>query len=273
MGDYGMDYPADYAEVSSFRKAPSEYSGARSPAPYATTSIIGSTRMMHPGGHYPSDLYPLANRSTYCRNVYSESYYNPKEKIHITENQLASHDHLLGAPQPKLTPNSSSTSRKNRLKLKPLQNVHITLPTDAYGPSNHSSQSGGSTQQALSSTSSTSSTTTASMPPAPASLNKSTYHHQFPQQQQPCDEQFYIKVGDTNTGTMAQWNIGGHSQPNHNVNDGDDDDDVGYENNVYVHNNNSSGSQDTRDKNVIYAPSGNRSLISYRSQKDYPDNV
>jgi roundabout, axon guidance receptor 2 len=267
MGDYGIDYPADYAEVSSFRKTPSEYSGTRSPAPYATTSIIGSTRILHNSTqnhiHFPNEHYPLANRPTYCRNVYSESYYNPKEKIHITENQLAAHDNLLALPQApilKTTPTSSSTSRKNRLKLKPLQNIHIGvgLNTDNY----NNSTSPNILQQALSSTSSTSSTTTASMPTT-TSL-KNNHHHQ--QQHQPSEEQFYIKVGETNNPTngndIMKWNT---SQQQHQLQQEDEND---YDNNMYVHNN-----QDCRDKNVIYAPSGNRSLISYRSPKDYSDNV
>ncbi|ETN61240.1 hypothetical protein AND_007106 [Anopheles darlingi] len=146
------EYPGDYAEVSSFNplpsdetnigvhgdamlnKAPSEYSsgGTRSPAPYATTTLIGKPRFISaPGGavgndslhrqllpaaaplndygcqssdgvslYYNTESYSVApvtpilqdqTRGGYGRNVYSESYFNPNEKINITENKLASH--------------------------------------------------------------------------------------------------------------------------------------------------------------------------------------
>uniref|UniRef100_A0A182JEU5 Uncharacterized protein n=1 Tax=Anopheles atroparvus TaxID=41427 RepID=A0A182JEU5_ANOAO len=140
------DYPGDYAEVSSFNplphegvgqgaplhRTPSEYSsgGARSPAPYATTTLIGNTRFITaPGGsagndslhqllphsaaseagnmYYNADAYsagpivrtlPDAAGGDYGRNVYSESYFNPNEKINITENKLASHTTMSALP-------------------------------------------------------------------------------------------------------------------------------------------------------------------------------
>ncbi|XP_055837660.1 protein sax-3 [Episyrphus balteatus] len=148
VGEYS-NIPTDYAEVSSFGKAPSEYGGSttgkHSPAPYATSSIVGTTRypneyssgstgyhsqsthaqlynhhqqqqqqnypnsMQHQrfngsstGYHHSNhhhqhsnssnvyqtanDMYPGGGNSN--RSTYSEQYYYPKEKIHITENKL-----------------------------------------------------------------------------------------------------------------------------------------------------------------------------------------
>lgn len=90
MGDYS-DYPADYAEVSSFKRTPSEYSGTRSPAPYATTTLIGSSKLVTNTGtkfvFCPSAVVPgnqidnSSNNNNYGnRNVYSESYFNPNDK-------------------------------------------------------------------------------------------------------------------------------------------------------------------------------------------------
>lgn len=105
-------------------RAPSEYSsgGTRSPAPYATTTLIGNVRFITAPGsvtgndshlhhllpsaaaasqmYYNGDSYsggsmtrtPSDHESTgYVRNACSESYFNPNEKINITENKLASH--------------------------------------------------------------------------------------------------------------------------------------------------------------------------------------
>ncbi|XP_061510515.1 roundabout homolog 2 isoform X1 [Anopheles gambiae] len=135
------DYPSDYAEVSSFNpptsdgmnhlsaqlngsRAPSEYSsgGTRSPAPYATTTLIGNVRFITAPGsvtgndshlhhllpsaaaasqmYYNGDSYSGGSMTRtssdhestgYVRNACSESYFNPNEKINITENKLASH--------------------------------------------------------------------------------------------------------------------------------------------------------------------------------------
>lgn len=86
--------------MSTFGKAASEYGstgGNRSPAPYATSSIVGSTRFVNYNNsayqtHRPA--FPNPYRATHevyvpsNRSVYSESYYFPKDKIHITENKL-----------------------------------------------------------------------------------------------------------------------------------------------------------------------------------------
>ncbi|CAO1323968.1 unnamed protein product [Diamesa serratosioi] len=100
MGEY-TDYPADYAEVTSFKRSPSEYS-RQSPTPYATATLISTNNMNRCNMFYTTDVYPPNaavpnqinnnnnnnNNNNYSRNVYSESYYTPNGKVNISENRM-----------------------------------------------------------------------------------------------------------------------------------------------------------------------------------------
>lgn len=208
-GEY-TEFPADYAEVSTFRKPPSECSGNRSPAPYATTTLVGSNRNPqyrynnNQNMYFTSDLYP-SDGGHYIRNVYSESYYNPKEKI--SENHQIGHNSNTYSntynPSVSVPQTPIGTIRKNRFKLTPA-NYRISFGDGA--------------------------------------------ECQSAQQQQ--NEQFYVKVGETNrNGTIdsMKW-----SQPNNRS--------------LY-------SLKNTPDKDVIYAPSANRSIISFMSSKNQSDDV
>ncbi|XP_058450921.1 roundabout homolog 2-like [Malaya genurostris] len=335
--DY-TEYPTDYAEVSSFNpnapnnnntttgtvagKTPSEYSGTRSPAPYATTTLIGNSRFITtsangtvssihhqqtPYGsmYYNTDSYPpmvvtsgggssngnaenggllLGGSNNYGRNMYSDSYFNPGEKINITENKLASLNNnstsnggyqlvpnhsgssassssssgggmVVGArPETNKTFNPSSQSvpqtpfgtiRKNRFKLArtPINNLRISFGTADRANSG-----------------------------SPAEDAGSEYGNQHQQQQSQhsqkkkmsslnnlgAQEQLYIKIGDTNPNNANSWNghlaniyqNSGRSRPLAEAGDGND-----------------------REGEAVYHPTGNRSVISYRSASEFGDNV
>lgn len=153
INDYS-NFPADYAEVSTFSKAPSECSGTRSPAPYATTTLVGNSRLItvknvnNQNMYFASDLY-----TPQTRYVHSESYFNPKEKINITENRLGCntfnpnhHGALVGSGNGgggrAGTHTAFSSIRKNRLKL--LRNPHFRLGLGMDGGSNKHCGSGDS---------------------------------------------------------------------------------------------------------------------------------
>jgi hypothetical protein len=92
MGEYS-DYPsADYAEVSSLKQAPSEYSNVRTPAqpsPYAYASITNAQGQGSKFVFCPADIYPNnSDNDSYSRNVYSESYLNPNEKDNLVHNRV-----------------------------------------------------------------------------------------------------------------------------------------------------------------------------------------
>lgn len=137
MGEYA-DYPADYAEVSSFKRTPSEYSGTRSPAPYATTTLIGSSKlntsdMNKLNMFYTSEMYPPQNggptinnnqNNTYSRNVYSESYYNPNEKS-STENRMINTMNYYNQ-------NGATVGRRNRLKSMRPPNFRINFGNNQH---------------------------------------------------------------------------------------------------------------------------------------------
>ncbi|EAT32721.1 AAEL015056-PA [Aedes aegypti] len=320
--DYG-EYPSDYAEVSSFQpnnntlgdngsKAPSEYSGTRSPAPYATTTLIGNSRFITTSGsggntldnlhhqqsaygsmYYNTESYPVngsnnagpGSGSYGARNVFSESYFNPSEKINITENKLASLNANGSNSSPvangnggyQLVPNHSGSSassssssgvgigrsetakifhpshsvphtpfgtiRKNRLKLTrpPINNLRISFGTS--GNNNNSGDAGNE--------------------------YGNQHHQQSTQQNQQnhkkkmsslnnlgAKEQLYIKIGETNPNNTGSWN--GHLA------------------NIYQNASESmvgKAHPSSGEGEAVYHPTGNRSVISYRSASEYGDGV
>ncbi|XP_021701765.1 roundabout homolog 1 [Aedes aegypti] len=321
--DYG-EYPSDYAEVSSFQpnnntlgdngsKAPSEYSGTRSPAPYATTTLIGNSRFITTSGsggntldnlhhqqsaygsmYYNTESYPVngsnnagpGSGSYGARNVFSESYFNPSEKINITENKLASLNASGSNSSPvangnggyQLVPNHSGSSassssssgvgigrsetakifhpshsvphtpfgtiRKNRLKLTrpPINNLRISFGTS--GNNNNGGDAGNE--------------------------YGNQHHQQSTQQNQQqnhkkkisslnnlgAKEQLYIKIGETNPNNTGSWN--GHLA------------------NIYQNASESMVGKShptSGEGEAVYHPTGNRSVISYRSASEYGDGV
>ncbi|KAL5281899.1 ROBO1.2 family protein [Megaselia abdita] len=291
IGDYS-NVPTDYAEVSTFGKTPSEYSritGNQSPAPYATSSIIGSKRRypneysggfktyqankhhkeqyyIHSGSSLTSnqhiyqtsnDMYPPNGND----NMYMESYYNPNERIHITENKLNNISNDFNNEPTNHRRNSQSN--KNRFKHKHHQQ-HIETPPPTY----HSG-------------SDTSSCTKINTPRYIITKNDNN------------EKQLYIKVGETNpslsmNNTEAYMNWKGNSDRNSSCNKSVCDSNSingslcanttvsvcdGSNSNSTITNNDSTDNNaiyksvqpDEResDNEIIYAPSSNRSLISY----------
>jgi hypothetical protein len=120
MGQY-TDYPADYAEVSSsFR------SGQQSPAPYATTTLIGSSSDVQ---RYNMFYYPQMTTSNdnYNRSIQSDSCANNinnnnhSNKVNIVENRLAT-TMMFNQRHQQQQPLGGSNKR-NRLKLMKPQNI------------------------------------------------------------------------------------------------------------------------------------------------------
>ncbi|XP_055601197.1 roundabout homolog 1-like [Uranotaenia lowii] len=304
--DYG-EYPSDYAEVSSFGqggappseegKNSSQYSGTRSPAPYATTTLIGNSRFIttsssNGGGgygnmYYSGDLYPVVGING-NRNVYSESYFNPAEKINITENKLASLNVVASGMGYQLVPNHSSSSassssstggggnggqgrpemgkifnpnnsssasqsmpqtpfgtiRKNRFKLArtPLTNqLRINFGTaDRGGDNEYGNQAQPNQAQS----------NQASPRKKMSSLNNLG-----------AKEQLYIKVGEMNPPTRG--GVGNHNNNNNNSSSWN-----GHLANLQIYQNAAEVAEDP-----VYHPTGNRSVISYRSASDFDSDV
>lgn len=241
IADY-TTYPADYAEVSSFSKPPSECnSGSRSPAPYATTTLVGNSRLINfknnnQNMYYTSDLYPPAAN----RYVYSESYYNPKEKINITENRLGSNTFNPSISVPH-TP--FGTVRKNRFN-KLLRNPQFRI---SFGDG---AKSGDDRQP-------------------------SEYQSQHPDH----GEQLYVKVGETNLPSEYNNWTPGHPPQLPNGQPGQPGQSMAHPqqqphtHTAPIHSTIYQNHRQPSDKDMIYAPSGNRSVISYMSANNRFDDV
>uniref|UniRef100_A0A182N8T3 Roundabout n=1 Tax=Anopheles dirus TaxID=7168 RepID=A0A182N8T3_9DIPT len=320
-------------------RAPSEYGtgGTRSPAPYATTTLIGNSRFITaPGGatgndslhhllpstaagkmYYNAEAYsggasitrPPSDTDSagYGRNVCSESYFNPNEKINITENKLASHTmSLLAGSNPSvsggyhhLVPSQNGSS-----------NGHSSASSSACSASSGSSSSSsngngagiagratgpmsGSTQSMhapqtqtgtlrngshknrfkLSRTPGGSSVRSASKQDTVSGDHANQPVQQQQQQQQRKmsslnnlgqKEQLYIKVGETGgPGGANSWNhatVSALAMANL------------YQNTnatMPTHHAGHSGDSNV----VVYLPTGNRSVISYRAGSDFGDDV
>lgn len=259
INDYS-NFPADYAEVSTFSKAPSECSGTRSPAPYATTTLVGNSRLItvknvnNQNMYFASDLYNPQNRY-----VHSESYFNPKEKINITENRLGCNTFNPNHVTAMASNTPFGTIRKNRLKL--LRNPHFRIG-QSDGKLNDSNDSNGN-------------------------LTNSNANGQ--------QEQLYVKIGEMNP-TSSEYDYSGirwatQQQQQHQQSI----DQYHHQRPMQQHyeqssqamqqqtpqSNNGSSNQSiyenhhrqNSDKDMIYAPSANRSIISYMSSNKRFDEV
>ena len=230
MGEY-TDYPADYAEVSTYQ------SGQQSPAPYATTTLIGSSKLGSNDARrfnmfYTTDVYPpnaecaaagaLPNQNNnYNRSIHSESYcnsnsHNDGHKVNIVENRMANTmmPNMFNQQQQKQLHNSMKTgsNMRNRLKLMKPQNFRINFGSQG--------------------------------------------------------EQLYVKVGDLNQ--QGQTNTAQHTPQSQNgsINWSQHSYNI-YENQLHNHANDVPS--ENADKEYIY--DGNRSVMSYMSSKDFPENV
>lgn len=292
IADY-TTYPADYAEVSTFSKPPSECnSGSRSPAPYATTTLVGNSRLINYKNnnhnmYFTSDLYPAAvpaaatgangNAIAANRYVYSESYYNPKEKINITENRLGNNTFNPGMSMPH-TP--FGTIRKNRFKLLRNPQFRISFGDNAKGNTTSRDDV-------------TNAGDNASMPQQQHHL-----HHQIGDANMPADhgEQLYVKVGETHPPNSNEYNnwAAGHQHHHHHLHHhtmqlakvhGQHQQQQQASSASYPHLQHANSSSQSSiyqnhhhrsndsDKDMIYAPSGNRSVISYMSANSRFDDV
>lgn len=193
--------------------------------------------------YFTSDIYhPQANRS-----VYSESYFNPKEKINITENRLG-----CNTFNPTLSATSHTpfgTIKKNRLKLLRNPNFRISFG-DGKG-------------------------------------NNNQEHDIDPNQQLGQQEQLYVKIGETNPSTAGSYtNINWMQQHQYQYDDEiqqqqQHQDQQQYETQAeqtqLQHNQHTNhiiyqNHRQNKDKDIIYAPSDNRNIINYiNSNKRYDD--
>lgn len=300
IADY-TTYPADYAEVSTFSKPPSECnSGSRSPAPYATTTLVGNARLINYKNnnhnmYFTSDLYhpqmaTATAAGTANRCVYSESYYNPKEKINITENRLGSNTFNPSLSMPH-TP--FGTVRKNRFKL--LRNPQFRI---SFGDGKGDGIGGTATEIGVNG-------------PDDRQLSSSIDHQSQHMDQ---GEQLYVKVGETNIPSeYNNWTSSSHSiqmlnglnggiplsqqqqamakvhsqslsstsslsqhqqQPSQHSHTPNHSGSI-YQNHHHhqYHHHHHRPTTTTTDKDMIYAPSGNRSVISYMSANNRFDDV
>lgn len=257
INDYS-NFPADYAEVSTFSKPPSECSGTRSPAPYATTTLVGNNRLItvknasNQNMYFAGDMYhPQLNRY-----VHSESYFNPKEKINITENRLGCNtfnpNHHMMAMS---TQTAFGTLHGKQQRMKLLRNpANFRIGAPMAGKSNDN-------------------------------INDNTDGNDTDGGQQ--QEQLYVKIGEMNPTSNGidyggmQWMQHQHNkyQLRHISNEADTNtppmqlqsqtqsqlqEQSNAHENHYRPNN---------DKDMIYAPSVNRNLINYMSSNKRFDEV
>lgn len=263
MGEY-TDYPADYAEVSSYQ------SGRQSPAPYATTTLIGSSKLASNDARrfnsnnnslfYKTDIYPNAaipakavarnnsnnsNSNNYNRSIHSDSYgsnsnNNGNAKMNLMENRVAN----------TMMPNmynqqhhgiKMSSNKRNRLKLMKPQNIR-----NYFSPSPNEQlyvKVGEINQIGPHSNSSQQSHTTPTQSTQSDSINWSQHNFNIYENQ--------LHNHHMN-GSATMNNEPENNQRHRDDNDDDDDED-----------------EDIKD--FIYA--GNRSIMSYTSSKDFPENV
>lgn len=211
--------------MSSFNKAPSECDGTRSPAAYATTTLVGNSRLIDPKNisnqnmYFSGELYPQANR---C--VYSESYYNPNEKINLNVVRLGCNT---------LNPNPTSSSsfgtvRKNRLKI--LRNPHFRI---SFGDGKANDENGSS-----------------------QNLNDA-------QRIQQSNEQFYVKVGDTHQNSADELKWMQQNERNFDAQQIHQQQHQHEQNHqLKSHHNIYENRRPNVEKNVIYAQEGNRSILN-----------
>ena len=138
--------PAEYAEVTSTCR-----SGQESPSPYATATLIGSSKIITSDAHrfnmfYTTDIYPPSagygeanqnNNNNYNRSIHSESYCNPNgnnNKVNIVENRMANtmmpnmfNQHHQHQHQQQQSSAKIGTNKSNRLKLMKPQNFRINF--------------------------------------------------------------------------------------------------------------------------------------------------
>lgn len=227
MGEY-TDYPADYAEVSQ--------NGQQSPTPYATTTLIGSSKLGGNDAHrynmfYTTDVHPPNstvaaaggvpsqnnNNANYNRSIHSESYCNPNgnnnsNKVNIVENRMA--NTMMPNMFNQRAAAKLGSNKRNRLKLMNPQNFRLNFGSQG--------------------------------------------------------EQLYVKVGDLSSQGQAS-STAQHTPQSQNgsINWSTQNFNI-YENQLHHHANGSTASNDP-DKDYLYA--GNRSIMSYMSSKDFPENV
>jgi hypothetical protein len=236
MGEY-TDYPADYAEVSSYENG----QHPQSPAPYATTTLIGSSKLNANDAQrynmfYKTEIFPQSamampnqsgssNNSNYNRSIHSESYAknncNNNNKVNIVENRMAN------TMMPNMYNNQQQhqqqhgmkigSNKRNRLKLMKPQNIR-----------NYFANQG---------------------------------------------EQLYVKVGEINQIGPHSSSSSQHTPQSHNgsINWSQGNFNI-YENQMHNHMNGATVTNEP-DDNQEYSYAGNRSIMSYMSSKDFPENV
>lgn len=217
-------------------------------------------------------------------NMYMESYYNPNERIHITENKLNNISNDFDSESTNHRRNSQSN--KNRFKHKH-QQQHLH-----HHPHHHHQQHTETPPPTYHSGSDTSSCTKINTPRYIIAKNDNN------------EKQLYIKVGETNpslsvNNTEAYMNWKGNSGRNSSCNKSICDSNSingslcanttvsacdGSNSNSTITNNDSTDNNaiykseaqpDEResDNEIIYAPSSNRSLISYDNGSNQIENV
>lgn len=196
--------------------------------------------------YFSNDLYPQHSNGN--RSVYSESYFNPHAKINIIENKLSGTvgDDGLVIGGVGYIGNGGGGSFGAGSKT---YNPSMSVPHTPLGTVRRNRLKLSRTPQFR--------TSSGDCSAAESNLNQQQQQHHLVDQQ----EQLYVKVGETNTLSSDVYMNWGkqeqQQQQQHHPN-----------RSIYQPNHR----QDT-DKDMIYAPSGNRSVISYMSTNNRFDDV
>lgn len=237
MGEY-TDYPTDYAEVTATQQQ--QPSGQQSPQAYATTTIIGTKhRMANDANRFNMAAAATANGVGALpnqNNNYNRSIYSDSAYGSSSNN---SSNNKVSNVENRLTSNNSNTTTGGKFNhhhrnAKSASNKRNRLKL--MTPQNFRINFGGSQESMARSDQ--------------LYVKVGEVSHQQPQQQHTPKSQ---------NGSIINWN---ESQQNFNI----------YENQLHnLGSKSSSSSANDSEKELIYA--GNRSIMSYTSSKDFPDNA
>jgi hypothetical protein len=242
MGEY-TDYPTDYAEVSA--NLPS---GQQSPAAYATTTIIGNSKNRVAANdanrfnmfYTAKEIYPPTTNVVGGVPNQNNSNYNCS---------INSDSYCISNSNNRATNAVENRSMANNNK----SNNNTTMPTNKFNHHrNGNSKSGSNKRNRLK-----------LMTPQNFRINFGN------NEDGRCSEQLYVKVGEMNQNQPQQQHTPksqngsqNWSQQNFNI----------YENQLHnLGSKSSSSSANDSEKELIY--SGDRSVISYTSSKDFPDDA
>lgn len=245
MGEY-TDYPTDYAEVSQQQQP----SGQQSPAAYATTTIIGNTK------------HRMANDANRFNMFYKTEMHSPTSTttnvVGAMPNQNNNYNRSIHSDSAYCTSsNNSSNNKMNIVENRLAGNIDSSGKSNKLNHHRNGSNKAGTNKR----------NRLKLMTPQNFRINFGGSHESMNR-----SDQLYVKVAELNqphqhqqhtpksqNGSVINWN---GSQQNFNI----------YENQLHnLGSKSSSSSANDSEKELIYA--GNRSIMSYTSSKDFPDNA